>query len=567
MAIRGVLSRRAFFVIGFISLIARVSEAESVRLAWNSNPEPDIAGYRLFWGPLNSGATARDVGNTTQAEITDLTPGSTYYFYVTAYNTSGLESDPSTNITYTVPSGPPPIGVQTEAALVRTDEITSGSWKAAYGLKGGLTANIWGVVPLPTHAQVRAYQNYPLMWSESTTDLRALQKNTTNRFATAWHSTNSLYFYINFTDTKTHQVSFYFVDFDRQGREQILEFYDNDTGQVLGTETITDFEEGRYFVTNLRGNIRIKLTRLSGPNCVLSAIFFDPLPTALASYLGADTTTSGSWRGTYGTEGGLTTPWNLVPPSYVKISAYLNYPLLWNDPTADPRALQKPSGGDRFAGAWNSTNFINFYLQFRDSLTHEVAFYFVDYDRDGRQQKLEIFDQGTGNLLHSTVISEFGNGVYHRYNLSGNIRLTLTRIAGPTCVMSGIFFDPVQNAAAFLASDPNTSGTWKGVFGSAGHNIATEQPQLPSTVTIDVSGAAATTWAANTTDTSALQRPNESGRVASAWSAARQHTSTITLSDSYTRDLSLYLFYLYNKNREQILELLDATTGVALDRT
>jgi hypothetical protein len=567
MAIRSVLSGRAFLMIAFIALIARVSQAESVRVAWNSNPEPDIAGYKLFWGQLNSAATVRDVGNTNQAEVTDLTPGTTYYLYLTAYNTSGLESDPSSSITYTVPSGPPPISVQTEAAFVRTDAITSGSWKGAYGLQGGLTANVWGVVPLPAHVQVRAYQNYPLMWSESTTDLRALQGHNSNRFATAWHGTNSVYFYLNFKDTKVHQVSFYFVDFDRQGREQLIEVFDNDTGQFLGTETISDFEDGRYSIWNLRGNVRIKLTRLAGPDCVMSAIFFDPQPTAFASYLGVDATTSGSWRGIYGTEGGLTTPWNLVPPSYVQLSAYLNYPLLWSDPTSDLRALQKPSGGDRFAGAWNSTNNIYFYLKFRDSASHEVAFYFVDYDRAGRQQKLEIFDQGTGNLLHSTIISGFGNGVYHRYNLSGNIRLTLTRIAGPTCVLSGIFFDPPQNGANFLAADSQTSGTWKGVYGSAGNNIATEQPQLPPGVAIDLSEASAVTWAANTTDTSALQRSTTSGRVASAWSAPRQYTSTITLSDSSARNLSLYFVDFDNKNRKQIVELLDATTGVALDRT
>ena len=38
--------------------------------------------------------------------MTGLTAGSTYYFRVVAYNTSGQQSAPSTQVTYTVPRAP-----------------------------------------------------------------------------------------------------------------------------------------------------------------------------------------------------------------------------------------------------------------------------------------------------------------------------------------------------------------------------------------------------------------------------------------------------------------------------
>jgi hypothetical protein len=49
-----------------------------------------------------------NVGNATQTTVSGLVPGQTYYFAATAYNSSGVESDYSTEIVYTVPSGRPP---------------------------------------------------------------------------------------------------------------------------------------------------------------------------------------------------------------------------------------------------------------------------------------------------------------------------------------------------------------------------------------------------------------------------------------------------------------------------
>lgn len=48
-----------------------------------------------------------DVGLQTTAVVSDLLPGTTYYFSVTAYNTSGDESLPSTEVSYTTPGTPP----------------------------------------------------------------------------------------------------------------------------------------------------------------------------------------------------------------------------------------------------------------------------------------------------------------------------------------------------------------------------------------------------------------------------------------------------------------------------
>lgn len=76
----------------------------SVTLAWNPSPANNIAGYRLYLGlsSLNY-VTLLDVGATTNASLSNLTPGTTYFFAVTAYDTNGLESPFSGEISYLVP--------------------------------------------------------------------------------------------------------------------------------------------------------------------------------------------------------------------------------------------------------------------------------------------------------------------------------------------------------------------------------------------------------------------------------------------------------------------------------
>jgi hypothetical protein len=664
MAIRTCCPRVLDFIGGavFIAFLLQAGEIRAVTLAWNPNPESDLAGYRLFWGETNSAATMRDVGKTTQTQVTNLVAGRNYYFYLTAYNTSGLESNPSSTVYYTqpqpipaapsnlagiadsdtqirlqwrdnstnetgfrllrkagvsgaystiplaanatsyadtgltggtqyfykihaynasgnsaesseisitTPAGPPPVSVNTAASFVRSDWTSSGSWRGRYGLQGGL-AIPYGTFAIPSYVQLSAYQNYPLTWANPTTDPRALAKTTgTDHFATAFYWTNYVHFYLRFKDTAVHQVSLYFLDFDRQGRRQKLEFFDLDTGKLLGTETIADFENGVYSTWDLRGNVRIRVTALAGPNCVLNALFFDAPAKGSASFVGSDSATSGSWRGVYGSEGGSAYPYGIInPPSYVKLSAWQNYPLLWSSSTTDPRALQRPSGSDRFAGAWHGTNFLFYYLNFQDTNTHQVSFYFVDYDRVGRQQRFELFDNVNGNLLATTNLSNFENGIYLSWNLRGSIRLKLTPISGPICLMSAMFFDPPgANSATFLGSDTATSGTWKGVYGSAGQTIAAETAALPSYASATFSDATATTWSANTTDPTALERPVQSGRIASSWSNARQYTVALDFTDDALHEVSFYFVDFDNRARVQVVDIIDPVSGMVLDST
>jgi hypothetical protein len=85
------------------------ASGSSITLAWNanlgtSNPATNTIGYRLYSG-LSSGnyTQSTDVGNTTTFTLSNLTSGSTYYFVITAYDSAGLESSPSSEVSYTAP--------------------------------------------------------------------------------------------------------------------------------------------------------------------------------------------------------------------------------------------------------------------------------------------------------------------------------------------------------------------------------------------------------------------------------------------------------------------------------
>lgn len=78
--------------------------ASSVSLAWDASTDPSAAGYNVYFGSASRSYTnVVDAGNGTSVTVSTLVPGATYYFAATTYNASGLESDYSIEVSYTVP--------------------------------------------------------------------------------------------------------------------------------------------------------------------------------------------------------------------------------------------------------------------------------------------------------------------------------------------------------------------------------------------------------------------------------------------------------------------------------
>jgi len=87
------------------SLVMSALPVHGVTLAWDPSPSPSIAGYYLYSGNSSSNYTDKlFVGNNTSVVLTNLVAGNTYYFAVTSYNSAGIESLPSNQAIYTVPT-------------------------------------------------------------------------------------------------------------------------------------------------------------------------------------------------------------------------------------------------------------------------------------------------------------------------------------------------------------------------------------------------------------------------------------------------------------------------------
>jgi hypothetical protein len=109
------ISRLAFFVFFGSMLfllpvlpcplcIQHAHAATSITLAWDPNTEPDLGGYKLYYGTAKGAYEfAIDVGNQTTYTISGFLKGVDYYFAVTAYNTYGLESTFSDELNYPGP--------------------------------------------------------------------------------------------------------------------------------------------------------------------------------------------------------------------------------------------------------------------------------------------------------------------------------------------------------------------------------------------------------------------------------------------------------------------------------
>jgi hypothetical protein len=93
-----------FFALVTVLLLAPdAAQAGSVRLAWDANSEPDLAGYVIVYGTQSHAYPySVDVGRTTQWEVTGLTDGVTYFFAVLAYNLAGLRGPLSNEVSTTV---------------------------------------------------------------------------------------------------------------------------------------------------------------------------------------------------------------------------------------------------------------------------------------------------------------------------------------------------------------------------------------------------------------------------------------------------------------------------------
>jgi len=137
----------------------------SVTLAWNACTNSNVAGYNVYYGGA-SGAYTNKIcaGNATNAAISSLVQGTTYYFAATTYAASGSESPFSSEVSYLVPMNapivnqPPTLNAITNLTIkenaglqtVSLSGITSGATNENQTLTITAVSSNTGLIPNPT---------------------------------------------------------------------------------------------------------------------------------------------------------------------------------------------------------------------------------------------------------------------------------------------------------------------------------------------------------------------------------------------------------------------------------
>jgi FG-GAP-like repeat len=116
---RSIMVKRLLFGLVCLFALQVTAEAAFVTLAWDPNTDAATAGYVVSYGTQPGVYTASiDVGQANLAVVTNLPVGVRYYFAVQAYDTAGVRSQFSAEVSTDVTPLPVP---RNSAALGRTD--------------------------------------------------------------------------------------------------------------------------------------------------------------------------------------------------------------------------------------------------------------------------------------------------------------------------------------------------------------------------------------------------------------------------------------------------------------
>lgn len=173
-------------------------------------------------------------------------------------------------------------------------------------------------------------------------------------------------------------------------------------------------------------------------------------PSGEIEFLGIDQETQGNWKGKYGQEG-----WSIIGtseniPDYASVNLFNGADRVWSAATQDAEALQHPDTDLRIASQRYAPLHEIIEIDFKDNLIHRVSLYLLDWERTGRWTVVDVIDVNTRKRMDSQNITDFGSGVYLKYNCRGKIQFRITNVytdrytQSQDAGFSAIFFDQVN---------------------------------------------------------------------------------------------------------------------------
>jgi hypothetical protein len=202
------------------------------------------------------------------------------------------------------PPPPPPIATPLDPpqACRAVDTVTQGSWIGRYGSEGYVLFGFeggQGAVGAADRALLPGYvtsysRSIPgsntFVWNATTSsgDLRALQDPADpNRrvAATAFSTAGAFDINVEVNEPSEFTLGVYMVDYDSPTRAQSVELVDSG----LPASSFADYNSGKWCLVSATAApgdpAQLRITLTGGPNAVVSAIAFDPIPEPATSAL------------------------------------------------------------------------------------------------------------------------------------------------------------------------------------------------------------------------------------------------------------------------------------------
>ena len=118
-----------------------------------------------------------------------------------------------------------------------------------------------------------------------------------------------------------------------------------------------------------------------------------------AAFVRLDSTTKGTWRGTYGALGYSLANDTTSLPSFATVTMSGQGSWTWLGATSDLRALQTGAVAGRQAATWYSWTTETFDIRLTDGAPHQVGLYGLDWDALGRAERIDVLNADTGAVL------------------------------------------------------------------------------------------------------------------------------------------------------------------------
>ena len=111
------------------------------------------------------------------------------------------------------------------------------------------------------------------IWHGAPASTAALQRVTGGRVAGTWYAATGFAIDVDLPPGAPQRVALYLLDWDGGHRSQRVDVVDGVTGARLDSRTASGFSSGQYLVWRVEGHVRFVVTRISGPNAVVSGVF------------------------------------------------------------------------------------------------------------------------------------------------------------------------------------------------------------------------------------------------------------------------------------------------------